>query len=101
MIFRLHVASFPQLQTNTIGGVNEDVVRAVPLRGDDRRRSGLPIRRHSQGGASGPSRRLGDDAASDSYDNMEVLHVFSCEMVTGVTRSRSIRSLSRSSRRSA
>jgi hypothetical protein len=26
-----------------------------------------------------------DDAASDSYDNMEVLHIFSCEMVPGVT----------------
>jgi hypothetical protein len=25
------------------------------------------------------------DAASDSYDNMEVMHIFSCEMVPGIT----------------
>ena len=39
----------------------------------------------AQPAAQAQSATPAEDAASDPYDNMEVLHVFSCEMVPGVT----------------
>ena len=54
---------------------------AVPAYSAAQAKSAAPAKAAPQAQPATPA----DDAASDSYDNMEVLHVFSCEMVPGVT----------------
>ena len=54
---------------------------AVPAYSAAQAKSAAPAKAAPQAQPADPA----EDAASDSYDNMEVLHVFSCEMVPGVT----------------